>query len=145
MASSDLENKMSFSIQHTDSSCSNIYDDDGRLKRTGTLMSGTAHVITAVIGSGVLSLAWAMAQLGWIGGPFSLFIFSLVTWFTAGLLADAYRYPDPVTGNRNHTYVQAVQNHFREVSSPVMWDLLNTQISIESTIGYTITSSNSMS
>uniref|UniRef100_A0A9I9CCV5 Amino acid transporter transmembrane domain-containing protein n=1 Tax=Cucumis melo TaxID=3656 RepID=A0A9I9CCV5_CUCME len=29
----------------------------------------SAHIITAVIGSGVLSLAWAIAQLGWVAGP----------------------------------------------------------------------------
>ncbi|MCL7046262.1 hypothetical protein MKW94_005586, partial [Papaver nudicaule] len=42
------------------------FDDDGRVKRTGTLLTASAHIITAVIGSGVLSLAWAIAQLGWI-------------------------------------------------------------------------------
>ncbi|MCP8971452.1 amino acid transporter, partial [Ectobacillus sp. SYSU M60031] len=44
-------------------------DDDGREKRTGTLVTASAHIITAVIGSGVLSLAWAIAQLGWVIGP----------------------------------------------------------------------------
>ncbi|RZC66200.1 hypothetical protein C5167_009891 [Papaver somniferum] len=44
------------------------FDDDGRQKRTGTLLTASAHIITAVIGSGVLSLAWAIAQLGWIAG-----------------------------------------------------------------------------
>ncbi|KAJ1387384.1 Amino acid transporter, transmembrane domain [Sesbania bispinosa] len=47
---------------------SKCFDDDGRLKRTGTMWTASAH-ITAVIGSGVLSLAWAIAQLGWIAGP----------------------------------------------------------------------------
>ncbi|KAL2553886.1 Transmembrane amino acid transporter domain-containing protein [Forsythia ovata] len=48
---------------------SKCFDDDGRLKRTGTVWTASAHIITAVIGSGVLSLAWATAQLGWIAGP----------------------------------------------------------------------------
>ncbi|XP_073123551.1 uncharacterized protein [Henckelia pumila] len=60
--------------------CSKCYDDDGRLKRTGTLWTASAHIITAVIGSGVLSLAWATAQLGWIAGPTILFLFSFVTY-----------------------------------------------------------------
>ncbi|KAI9182680.1 hypothetical protein LWI28_027803 [Acer negundo] len=45
---------------------------------------------TAVIGSGVLSLAWAVAQLGWIVGPLALTAFSVITWYTSSLLADAY-------------------------------------------------------
>nr|TKR86169.1 Amino acid permease 4 [Populus alba] len=44
------------------------FDDDGRPKRTGTVWTASAHIITAVIGSGVLSLAWAIGQLGWITG-----------------------------------------------------------------------------
>ncbi|KAI3921370.1 hypothetical protein MKW92_028293 [Papaver armeniacum] len=51
---------------------SKSFDDDGRLKRTGTVWTATAHIITAVIGSGVLSLAWAIAQLGWIGASTNL-------------------------------------------------------------------------
>ncbi|CAI0459877.1 unnamed protein product, partial [Linum tenue] len=31
--------------------------------------TASAHIITTVIGSGVLSLAWAIAQLGWVVGP----------------------------------------------------------------------------
>ncbi|CAN0879461.1 Amino acid permease 1, partial [Linum grandiflorum] len=34
----------------------------------GTWVTASAHVITAVIGSGVLTLAWAIAQLGWVAG-----------------------------------------------------------------------------
>ncbi|KAK0571714.1 hypothetical protein LWI29_020402 [Acer saccharum] len=39
--------------------------DDGRSERTGTMWTASAHIITAIVGSGVLSLAWSMAQLGW--------------------------------------------------------------------------------
>jgi hypothetical protein len=75
----------------------------------GTLWTASAHIITAVIGSGVLSLAWSMAQLGWIAGPAVLFAFALVTYFTSILLADCYRSPDSVTGKRNYTYMDAVR------------------------------------
>ncbi|KAF9624094.1 hypothetical protein IFM89_007792 [Coptis chinensis] len=85
-----------------------IFDDDGRVKRTGTLLTASAHIITAVIGSGVLSLAWALAQLGWIAGPIALMTFALITLFTSMLLADCYRSPDPLTGKRNYTYSDAV-------------------------------------
>ncbi|KAK9142030.1 hypothetical protein Syun_011430 [Stephania yunnanensis] len=84
-------------------------DDDGRPKRTGTMWTASAHIITAVIGSGVLSLAWCTAQLGYIAGPASILTFSLVTFYTSTLLTDCYRSPDPVTGKRNHSYMEAVR------------------------------------
>ncbi|GKU98472.1 hypothetical protein SLEP1_g11475 [Rubroshorea leprosula] len=86
-------------------------DDDGRFKRTGTVWTASAHIITAVIGSGVLSLAWATAQLGWIAGPAVMFLFSFVTYYTSSLLAACYRSGDPVTGERNYTYVDAVRSN----------------------------------
>ncbi|KAM0890705.1 hypothetical protein ACQ4PT_026869 [Festuca glaucescens] len=89
--------------------CNGDVDDDGRERRTGTVWTATAHIITAVIGSGVLSLAWAMAQLGWVAGPLSLVLFAAVTFYTCGLLADCYRVGDPVSGKRNYTYTEAVQ------------------------------------
>ncbi|KAF9614656.1 hypothetical protein IFM89_019633 [Coptis chinensis] len=84
-------------------------DDDGRPKRSGTVWTGSAHIITAVIGSGVLSLPWAIAQFGWLAGPVALFTFSFITYFTSSLLADCYRSPDPVLGKRNYSYMEAVR------------------------------------
>ncbi|XP_058773906.1 amino acid permease 6-like [Vicia villosa] len=82
------------------------YDDDGLTKRTGTWITASAHIVTAVIGSGVLSLAWAVAQLGWIGGAVALILFPLITLFTSIILTNCYRYPDPVHGSRNPTYMK---------------------------------------
>jgi len=76
----------------------------------GTWFTASAHIVTAVIGSGVLSLAWAVAQLGWIGGTVILILFSLVTLLTSVLMADCYRYPDPIHGTRNPTYMTMVKN-----------------------------------
>ncbi|KAK4770957.1 hypothetical protein SAY87_031489 [Trapa incisa] len=81
-------------------------DDDGYIKRTGTLMTASAHIITAVIGSGVLSMAWAVAQLGWVAGPVVLLAFSFITNLTSALLTDCYRSPDSITGKRNYTYME---------------------------------------
>ncbi|KAK7350913.1 hypothetical protein VNO77_09962 [Canavalia gladiata] len=89
---------------------SKFYDDDGHIKRTGTLWTTSAHIITAVVGSGVLSLAWAMAQIGWIAGPITMVFFSVVTLYTTELLADCYRCGDPKSGKRNYTFMEAVQN-----------------------------------
>ncbi|XP_065881101.1 amino acid permease 3-like [Euphorbia lathyris] len=87
------------------------YDDDGRPKRTGTVWTASAHIITAVIGSGVLSLAWAVAQLGWIAGPAVMILFSLVTYYTSSLLSACYRTGDPDNGKRNYTYMDAVRSN----------------------------------
>ncbi|DBB11858.1 TPA: hypothetical protein ACH3X3_006005 [Trebouxia sp. C0006] len=75
--------------------------------RTGTVLTATAHVITTVIGSGILSLTWAISTMGWIAGPALLFAFAGVTWYTSLLLTDAYRHPKG-SATRNRTYPQAV-------------------------------------
>ncbi|KAL4318504.1 hypothetical protein GQ457_18G018280 [Hibiscus cannabinus] len=90
---------------------SKCFDDDGHLKRTGTFWTATSHIITAVIGSGVLSLAWAFAQLGWVAGPVVLVLFAFVNLYTSNLLAECYRSGDPITGPRNYTYMEAVKAH----------------------------------
>ena len=65
-----------------------------------------AHIITAVIGSGVLSLAWSTSQLEWIAGPTALLIFAIITYLSAFLLSDCYRSAD---GTRNKSYMDAVE------------------------------------
>lgn len=73
------------------------------------MWTATAHIITAVIGSGILTLPWSVAQLGWILGPLMLVFFAFITYFTAILLADCYRFPDPTNGRRNKTYMDVVR------------------------------------
>ncbi|TVU41016.1 hypothetical protein EJB05_14504 [Eragrostis curvula] len=118
-------------------------DDDGRERRTGTLVTASAHIITAVIGSGVLSLAWAIAQLGWVIGPVVLVAFSVITWFCSSLLADCYRAPDPVHGKRNYTYGQAVRAYLG-VNQYRMCALAQYANLVGVTIGYAITTVISM-
>ncbi|CAI9113219.1 OLC1v1013789C1 [Oldenlandia corymbosa var. corymbosa] len=88
---------------------SKYFDDDGRPKRTGTVWTTSAHIITAVIGSGVLSLAWAIAQMGWIAGPIVMLLFAVVTYYTSILLSACYRTED---GKRNYTYMDAASANF---------------------------------
>ncbi|KAH7847261.1 hypothetical protein Vadar_023864 [Vaccinium darrowii] len=118
-------------------------DDDGRPKRTGTVLTASAHIITAVIGSGVLSLAWAIAQLGWVAGPAVLMAFSFITYFTSTLLADCYRAPDPITGRRNYTYMDVVRAHLGGVKVQLCGIAQYGNL-VGVTIGYTITASISM-
>lgn len=74
----------------------------------GNVFTTTTHIITVVVGAGVLALAWAMAQLGWIPGLITMIVFACISIYTYNLIADCYRYPDPINGKRNYTYMQAV-------------------------------------
>ncbi|KAM7278831.1 hypothetical protein ACFE04_005965 [Oxalis oulophora] len=127
----------------TSSNGSSNLDDDGQEKRTGTWLTASAHIITAVIGSGVLSLSWAVAQLGWITGPIMLFLFAIITFVTSAMLCDCYRSPDPVTGKRNYTYTNAVKSYLGE-RKVKFCGLAQYTILVGVCVGYTITSSISM-
>jgi len=66
----------------------------------------------------VLSLAWAIAQLGWVAGPAVMLLFSFVTYYTSALLADCYRSGDACTGKRNYTYMDAVNANLSTCENP---------------------------
>ncbi|KNA08084.1 hypothetical protein SOVF_165890 [Spinacia oleracea] len=135
-------NNQSFNLAH-DVAPSKLYDDDGRLKRTGSVWTASSHIITAVIGSGVLSLAWATAQLGWIAGPVVMLLFSVVTYYTSVLLADCYRSGDSVSGKRNYTYMDAVQANLGGLQVKIC-GLIQYLNLFGVAIGYTIAASISM-
>jgi amino acid permease len=63
-----------------------------------------------MIGSGVLSLAWSIAQMGWIAGPGAMIFFGIITLYTSSFLADCYRCSDTEFGKRNYTFMDAVRN-----------------------------------
>ncbi|XP_031381792.1 amino acid permease 3-like [Punica granatum] len=122
---------------------SKCFDDDGRLKRSGTFWTATSHIITAVIGSGVLSLAWAIAQLGWVAGPAVMILFAFVNLYTSNLLSQCYRSGDPVTGQRNYTYMDAVKANLGG-KKVIMCGLIQYINLFGVAIGYTIAASVSM-
>ncbi|XP_019165684.1 PREDICTED: amino acid permease 6-like [Ipomoea nil] len=117
------------------------FDDDGLEKRTGTMMTAGAHIITGVIGSGVLSLAWAFAQLGWIAGPISLLAFSIITCYTSILLVDCYRSHDTT---RNYTYMAAVTTYLGGPNVKLCGIAQYSNL-VGAAISYTITTTLSMS
>ncbi|CAM8937313.1 unnamed protein product [Rhodiola kirilowii] len=87
-----------------------IASQEHALARTGTIWTAMAHIITGVIGAGVLSLAWSMAQLGWIAGPIMIISFAVITIVATNLLTDCYRAPHPELGPaRNRSYIEAVK------------------------------------
>ncbi|KAG6541344.1 hypothetical protein Mapa_017287 [Marchantia paleacea] len=118
-------------------------DDDGRPKRTGTFWTASAHAITACIGSGVLSLTWGVAQLGWIAGPLVNVSFAVITYFTSVLLVDSYRYMNPVSGRRLYTYMDTVKTYLGRKDTIVCGLVQYTNL-FGVCIGYTITASTSM-
>ncbi|MED6149714.1 Amino acid permease 3 [Stylosanthes scabra] len=105
-----IENNESLERSSTTLHAKEMLDDDGRPARAGTVWTTSSHIITAVIGSGVLSLAWSIAQLGWLFGPIVMLFFSLVTLYTSYFLAYCYRAGDPITGKRSYTYMEAIDN-----------------------------------
>ncbi|KAJ7282123.1 hypothetical protein O6H91_08G055600 [Diphasiastrum complanatum] len=119
------------------------YDDDGHPRRIGNLWTASAHIITAVIGSGVLSLAWSFAQMGWIAGPVVLAFFAIVTYWTSLFLINCYRHPDPVYGKRNYIYMDAVRANLGPVQVWLCGFVQYTNL-WATAIGYTITASTSM-
>jgi amino acid permease len=134
---------MEVSVETGNAGAAEWLDDDGRPRRTGTFWTASAHIITAVIGSGVLSLAWAIAQLGWVAGPAAMLLFAFVTYYTATLLAECYRTGDPETGKRNYTYMDAVRSNLGG-AKVVFCGVIQYANLVGVAIGYTIASSISM-
>lgn len=73
----------------------------------GKILTASACIITAVIGPEVLSSSWAIAQLGWVGGPTAIFLFSFVTYYTSTRLTACCRAGDQVA--KQYTYMDAVR------------------------------------
>ncbi|GJM87859.1 hypothetical protein PR202_ga03855 [Eleusine coracana subsp. coracana] len=113
---------MEVSLESGNADQADYLDDDGRTRRTGTIWTASSHIITAVIGSGVLSLAWAIAQLGWVAGPTAdapLRLRDLLHGHR--FLAECY--PEPATrkpGKRNYTYMDAVRSNLGGVQGHVL-------------------------
>ncbi|KAB2086059.1 hypothetical protein ERO13_A04G002100v2 [Gossypium hirsutum] len=114
------------------------------VKRTGTLRTAVAHIITGVIGAGVLSLAWSIAQLGWIAGPICMLAFAGVTIVSTYLLCDCYMFPHPEYGpNRVKSYMDAVRFYLGEKQHKVCGVIAQESL-YGNTLAYVITSASSI-
>lgn len=114
------------------------------IERSGTIWTALAHIITAVIGSGVLSLAWSISQLGWIAGPLTMLAFASVTLTSALFLCNCYKHPDHNHGpHRNGSYLDAVGAILGKKNAWVCGIIVRINF-IKLGIVYTITSSISM-
>ncbi|KAF0889150.1 hypothetical protein E2562_022421 [Oryza meyeriana var. granulata] len=124
-------------------------DEDGRPRRTGTAWTASSYIVTAVIGSGVLSLPWAVAQLGWAAGPAAMVVFGGVSYYTSTLLAECYRTVGgdsdmaAATGRRNYSYMEAVRNILGGAKATACGVIQYTNLA-GIAVGYTIAASISM-
>ncbi|GAA0166143.1 hypothetical protein LIER_21369 [Lithospermum erythrorhizon] len=92
------------------SDASNIVTPDSLFIKTGTTWTALAHIITAAIGSGVLTLAWSVSRLGWVAAPFIFLVFASVSYVSARLLSNCYKSPDPDSGpSTNGSYIEAAR------------------------------------
>ncbi|KAM3225420.1 hypothetical protein ACQJBY_058275 [Aegilops geniculata] len=127
-----------------ESSCSS--SEEHPVKRTGTVWTASAHIITAVVGSGVLSLAWSVAQLGWVGGPAAIVFFAGVTVVQSSLLAECYVSrgdPERGSGVRNKSYMDAVKFYLGEKRQMLSGFFLSISL-FGSGVVYTLTTATSM-
>ncbi|XP_074287135.1 putative amino acid permease 7 [Silene latifolia] len=107
--------------------------------KTGTIWTAIAHIITGLIGAGVLSLAWSVAQLGWVVGPLVIFFFAGVTLLATFLLCDCYRTPHPETGRIvNSSYLKAVRHYLGPRSESICGVLVKESL-FGTGVAYTIT------
>ncbi|KAJ0733997.1 putative amino acid transporter, transmembrane domain-containing protein [Helianthus annuus] len=112
--------------------------------RTGTLWTAIAHIITGVMGAGVLSLGWSLAQLGWLFGPPAIVVFAAVTGLSTSILCDCYRSPHSEHGpDRNASFLQAVTYYLGEKKQRICAVLLNESL-YGNDIAYTIATATSM-
>lgn len=112
--------------------------EDG-IHRSGNTWTATGHILTAVLGSGVLALPYAMASLGWILGAICFVLFAWITLFTAQLLADLYI----VDGVRQRTFPQMVKTTLG-VPGMIVLGIIQQMNLVLTALAYTVTAAQSM-
>ncbi|XP_040998958.1 amino acid permease 3-like [Juglans microcarpa x Juglans regia] len=106
---------------------SQVVDHDGHgsmlQPEAWPVLTATGYILLAVAGPGVLSLAWNMAQLGWIAGPAAIILLSFLTWIASIILCDFYFSPhDP--DKRNPSYMHVIRSYLgagRTANVKICW------------------------
>lgn len=107
---------------------------------TGNWITASGHLITVMVGAGVLSLPSAMSWLGWIGGLLSLLTFYVSSLWCSLMLAAVYQ----VDGRTHPTYSAAVSGILGRGSSRALAVVQRTMLCLAA-IGYQIAAADSMS
>ncbi len=113
--------------------------EDG-VKRSGNRWTASGHIITAVVGSGVLALPYAQAGMGWILGPVCFLLFAWITQFTAQLLVDLYI----IDGRRMRTFPDMIRYVMGKPGMIILGVLQQSNL-VLTALAYTITASQAMS
>eukprot|EP00878_Enallax_costatus_P023871 GHUV01025427.1.p1 GENE.GHUV01025427.1~~GHUV01025427.1.p1 ORF type:complete len:156 (+),score=38.65 GHUV01025427.1:187-654(+) len=102
-------------------------------------VTAAGHLITAIIGAGVLGLPSSVAWLGWIAGPLALVVFFVFSLWAAIMLTEVYM----VNGVRHTRYKYAVLKIMGERHSMILSVAQHANM-ILTTIGYQIAAADSM-
>jgi Transmembrane amino acid transporter protein len=105
----------------------------------GHWITAAGHLITAIIGAGVLGLPSSLAWLGWIGGIIALVFFYAVSLWAAIMLTEVYC----VNGRRHTRYKFAVYWILGPKHSFIL-SLAQHANFVLTTIGYQIAGADSM-
>lgn len=105
----------------------------------GGWIMASFHIITAIIGAGVLGLPHALSMLGWLGGIVALVAFFFVTMWCSFMLSDMYEYD----GVKHGTYGDAVINILGR-GSAVAVTICQVLNLVLSAIGYTVAAGESL-
>ncbi|KAI3769102.1 hypothetical protein L6452_00199 [Arctium lappa] len=137
-----IEEDQSPLLQHSHSS--DLHESQLITHRTGTIWTAIAHIITGVMGAGVLSLGWSLAQLGWLFGPLAIIVFALVTGVSTSILSDCYRSPDSELGpDRHASFLEAVRFYLGDMHQMICAVLFNESL-LGNDIAYTIATATSI-
>lgn len=109
------------------------------LQHQGGWLLATAHIVTAIIGAGVLGLPYAMSWLGWVGGIITLLLFFAITLWSSLLLTECHE-----TGGMKHpTYRSAVLHILGPGNAAILATFQYFNL-VLSSIGYTVAAGQSL-
>ncbi|KAG9130000.1 hypothetical protein Leryth_007112 [Lithospermum erythrorhizon] len=101
----------------------------------------TVHNVTAMVGAGVLSLPYAMSQMGWAAGSVVLFMSWAITFYTIWQMVEMH---EMVPGKRFDRYHELGQHAFGEKLG--LWIVVPQQLTVDiaSCIVYMVTGGKSI-
>lgn len=102
-------------------------------------LTASGHLVTAIIGAGILGLPYAMSWLGWVAGMVCLVAFFLITLWSCTMLTDCYHFK----GKRHTRYKWAVLHIIGPRHAVVLEVCQKLNMSL-TTIGYMIAAADSM-
>lgn len=105
----------------------------------GNWVTASGHLVTVMVGAGVLSLPSAMSWLGWVGGMLSLVLFYAISLWCSLMLTAVYK----VNGVRHTTYSQAVLGILGRRDSTVLVVVQRVMLCLAA-VGYEIAAADSM-